>query len=161
MRSTPELDRQLRARLIEAVDKAAGGNADAFGRLLGYTNGGYIREIIRSVKPVRESLIDRVHALDGYAGWFNGLLPAVVAQDLAQKLGDGAAYYTDRFSAAARSLARQFDAVPDGDGKVRLLAQLEDLIRVASLPRRPSSSAATDGHLPKTGKAPARSRAGP
>jgi len=71
------------------------------------------------------------------------------------------AYYTDRFSAAARSLARQFDAVPDGDGKVRLLAQLEDLIRVASLPRRPSSSAATDGHLPKTGKAPARSRAGP
>lgn len=164
MRSTPEIDRRLRERLIEAVDKECGGNADAFGRKLGYTNGGYIREIIRNVKPVRESLIDRVHGLPGYEGWFSDLLPAVVAGDLAEKLAAIRAadesYYVDRFSAAARSLARQFDSVPDGEGKIRLLAKLEGLIRVASKPRTPSVQSATVEPPPPSGEARGKSRAG-
>lgn len=129
MRSTPELDAKLRARLIEAVDALTNGNADAFGRRLGYTNGGYIREIIRNVKPVRESLIDRVHALPGYEGWFAHLLPSVVAADLAQRTAASA--FDEPFSRAAMVLARDFDAVPAGPPKEVLYQVLRDQIRRA------------------------------
>lgn len=54
-----EKDAALTARLVEAVDKLAGGSADRLGRMLGYTNGGYIREIVNGKKPVRRMLIER------------------------------------------------------------------------------------------------------
>ena len=60
----------------------AGGSADAFGRLTGYTNGGYIREVLNKKKPVREALIERVHAAKGMAGWFLPVLSEVSAQDI-------------------------------------------------------------------------------
>lgn len=63
MRSTPDLDRALEQRLREAVVRFAGGSADAFGQKIGYANGGYIREVLTKKKPVRESLIERVHAV--------------------------------------------------------------------------------------------------
>jgi len=85
MRSTPELDRKLRQRFIEACASRSDGNADAFGRLLGYTNGGYVREIVRGVKPVREAIIERVHSLEGLEGWFAPLLPPLVARDVAER----------------------------------------------------------------------------
>lgn len=64
MRSTPELDRKLRERLIEALNKSCEGNADAFARKLGHLNGGYVRQIVKGEKPVRESIIERVHAME-------------------------------------------------------------------------------------------------
>lgn len=74
MRSTPAIDEQLRARLIEAVQKLDDGSADAFGRRLGYTNGGYIREVLNGKKPVREALIARANATKELAGWFSSVL---------------------------------------------------------------------------------------
>ena len=91
------------------------------------------------------------------AQWLaNGTEPRVVA-DLTPA---DESYYVDRFSAAARSLARQFDSVPDGEGKIRLLAKLEGLIRVASKPRTPSVQSATVEPPPPSGEARGRSRAG-
>lgn len=82
MRSTPTLDEQLRRRLREAVEKFDGGNADAFGRRIGYMNGGYIREVLagRNGKRVREKLIDRVHARPEMRGWFSACLPVGPAE---------------------------------------------------------------------------------
>lgn len=136
MRSTPELDRQLQRRFAEAVEKATEGNADGFGRMLGYTNGGYVREILRGVKPVREAIIERVHGLAGFADWFTPLLPAVVARDV----GIGADSFGPRFSLPAIELAKAFDAAPEGV-KRRLYAILLDEIRRAAAPALPS-------HLP-------------
>lgn len=75
MRSTPAHDKKLQARLSEAVDRFSEGSADAFGRLIGYANGGYIREVLSGKKPVREALIDRCHAVPVLAGWFDGVVP--------------------------------------------------------------------------------------
>jgi hypothetical protein len=71
----------LRQRLQEAVDKFAGGSADKFGQLIGYANGGYVRECLNRKKPVRESLIDRVHAAAGMAAWFLEQLSPITAAD--------------------------------------------------------------------------------
>jgi hypothetical protein len=72
MRRDAERDTLLRARLAEAVNALADGSADAFGRLLGYTNGGYVREALIGKKPVRAALIERVHELR--PGWFDAAL---------------------------------------------------------------------------------------
>jgi hypothetical protein len=98
VRTTPELDRLLRERFVAACKKETNGNADAFGRLLGYTNGGYVREIVRGVKPVREAIIERVQALPGYAGWFADLMPPLVARDVASKSGGPSRWPFERLS---------------------------------------------------------------
>lgn len=84
MRSTPELDARLRLRLQEAVDRFAEGSADAFGRLIGYANGGYIRQSLRldDPRPVRSSLIARINDVPLMRGWFDSLIPPLVASDL-------------------------------------------------------------------------------
>lgn len=74
MRSTPEIDAKLKARLQEAVNKIANGSADKFGQLIGYANGGYVREVLNNKKPVRETLIERVHARPEMAGWFDDII---------------------------------------------------------------------------------------
>lgn len=74
VRSTPKLDEEMRARLEEAVTHFDAGSADAFGRRIGYTNGGYIRQVLTGKRPVREALIDRVHAVDAMRGWFDAAL---------------------------------------------------------------------------------------
>jgi hypothetical protein len=87
MRSTPEQDARLRARLQEAVDKVADGSADKMGRLLGYANGGYLREILGSkAKPVREKIIQRfAESTDPtIASWFDGYVSNITAADLAE-----------------------------------------------------------------------------
>jgi hypothetical protein len=84
VRSTPELDARLRKRLQEAVDRFAEGSADAFGRLIGYANGGYIRQSLRAddPRPVRSSLIARINDVPLMRGWFDSLLPPLVASDV-------------------------------------------------------------------------------
>lgn len=48
------------ARMAEAVQRWGGGSADAFGRLLGYANGGFIREVISKKKPIGKAIRHRV-----------------------------------------------------------------------------------------------------
>lgn len=66
------------------MEKFAGGSADAFGRLIGYANGGYIRQSLRDddPRPVRSSLIARINDVQLMRGWFDSLIPPLVASDL-------------------------------------------------------------------------------
>lgn len=126
MKCTPQQDERLRQRFVEAFEKAAGGNADLFGRQLGYLNGGYVRQVVGGEKPVRQAIIERVSAIPGYAGWFDGLVPwhqsSIPTPD------------TRKFSLAALELAGAFDRVPDGREKLRVYAVLLDELRRAALP---------------------------
>lgn len=87
MRSTPAKDEALRQRLAKAVHDFAEDNTDEFGRMLGYVNGGYIREHLAGKKPVREAVIDRVHAHEKMAGWFDDLLGEPRDQKAAPRTG--------------------------------------------------------------------------
>lgn len=84
MRSTPALDAKLKARLEEAVKHFAGGSADKFAQLIGFANGGGIRQCLLGIRPVRESVIHRVHRLDkpGASTWFADLLTPIVSKDV-------------------------------------------------------------------------------
>lgn len=86
VRSTPDLDAKLRARLREAVDHFSEGNAEKFGKRIGYENGGYIRQCLRedSPRPVRSSLIAKMNEIPEMRGWFDALLPPLVASDVRQ-----------------------------------------------------------------------------
>lgn len=99
MKSTPEHDDALRDRLREAVNTFADGSADAFGRMVGHANGGYIREILNGKKNVRERLIEQVHEHKDMAGWFSALvgpLPGPLTLDLSQTEYDMVMGYRER-----------------------------------------------------------------
>ncbi len=72
MKKDPKKDAWLRARLKEAVDKFGHGSTDELGRLLGFANGGNIRQCFAEKKPrnVRDSIIDAAHATPEMKGWF-------------------------------------------------------------------------------------------
>lgn len=72
---------RLRQLLADAVKKFAGGSADKLGRLMGYTNGGFIREIVNGKKPVRSAIIERMHKIEGAAGWFDAPGADLVVRD--------------------------------------------------------------------------------
>lgn len=117
MRSNEAKDEALRQRLEWAVGEHAGGSADAFARLIGYTNGGYIREIVnkKNNKVVREALIERVNTskeCPALHGLFDDILKT---QD------------EDRVSELAARMRR----LPDGPRKDYLLTAVGALIRDA------------------------------
>ena len=47
-------------RMSEAVQRWANGSADQFGRLLGYANGGFIREVLAKKKPIGKAIRHRL-----------------------------------------------------------------------------------------------------
>ncbi len=84
MRTTPELQAKLRQRLQEAVDRA--GSADALGRLLGWTNGGPVRQCLATSSPrnVTPGFILRANESSAtwLHGWFDGLMPLASQVDV-------------------------------------------------------------------------------
>lgn len=88
VRSTPDLDVKLRVRLREAVDAFEQGNAERFGKRLGYENGGYIRQCLRDddPRPVRASLISKMNDDPEMRGWFDHLMPPLVAADVRESV---------------------------------------------------------------------------
>lgn len=61
----------MRERLRKAVEVHANGSADKLGRILGYTNGGFIREILDGKKPLRSAIIERAEAVEALRTWFD------------------------------------------------------------------------------------------
>ncbi len=68
---------QLRSDLFEAAMKKVtaspehpDGNRTQFGKLLGYKDGGFVRQMIAGSKPVTEKTIRKVESLQGMSGWF-------------------------------------------------------------------------------------------
>jgi len=59
------------ARLKAAIDKLCDGNANEFGRRLGYKDGAFIRQMITGNRPISEKTVIAVEALPGLRGWFS------------------------------------------------------------------------------------------
>ncbi len=104
------------------MDAFAGGSADAFARIVGYVNGGYIREALNGKKPVREALIDRVHRCSGMEQWFAGCLGETLHSPATQQ---DLEWPFERFSRARfeRLTAREQGVVEDA--AFRALRDLE------------------------------------
>jgi hypothetical protein len=122
MRSTPEKDACLRKRLAEAVETFAGGSADAFGRKVGYANGGYIREALSAKKPVREALIDRVHGCREMENWF---LTCLGESSIALSRGRDAEWPFERFSRERFEQLTEREQGVVEDAAFRVLRELE------------------------------------
>ncbi|WP_279212645.1 S24 family peptidase [Delftia acidovorans] len=58
-----------RAQRLEALAAKEGGKA-ALGRRLGYRDGAFIGQMLRGDRPITEKTVLAVHAMPGYAGWF-------------------------------------------------------------------------------------------
>lgn len=118
MQTTPAIEAALRARLKQGIDKFAGGSADRFGRLLGYANGGYLREILNGSKPVRDAIIKRTHAVESMAGWFNPVLQSLTPGALLAGHGSR----RERLSDEAVEFACLYDQMnPHEQARLRLL----------------------------------------
>lgn len=131
MRSTPELDAKLEARLREAV-ALYDGNTDALGRALGYTNGGYVRESLRAddvdaigkkrkKKPVREALISRFDKSEDRRlhRFFDDLLTGFSAADAmtsATPLSAQAIRIAQAYDQAPKEQRRVFEALAESFG---------------------------------------------
>jgi hypothetical protein len=86
MRRTPEVEAWLRARLQEAVDKFAKGSADEFGRLIGYRNGGSVRQSLGGDRRVQPAILERAETVESLNGWFaipSELLPDTADNNIA------------------------------------------------------------------------------
>ena len=153
VRSNPLQDERLRKRLQEAVDHFAGGSADLFGRKLGYTNGGYIRELLRGPKPVRGAVIERMDAVEGMGGWFDDVVAPVTARDLAEarrpstagaglaeSLAAALCALDDEALAQARQALATLAASPDSQRAARALTRALDATAQADLQVSPAKT---------------------
>lgn len=59
-----------RVSRLQAMVEREGGKAST-GRRLGYRDGAFVGQMLRGERPVTEKTILAVHALPGYAGWFD------------------------------------------------------------------------------------------
>lgn len=78
-------EHQIQAWRIErlaAMVEREGGKAPA-GRKLGYKDGAFVGQMLRGERPITEKTVLAVHALSGYAGWFNEGAGEVVALPVA------------------------------------------------------------------------------
>lgn len=80
------------ARLIAASKKAGGDTALA--RQLGYTNGSFIGQMKSRHRPVKEDFVEKLEALPGYSGWFDGAqtAPSPVSMPTSDRDGVPAGY---------------------------------------------------------------------
>lgn len=57
-------------RLQAAVNKLTAGNVSAFGAMLGYKDGAFVRQMLSGVRPVSEKTIRKIEALPNMDEWF-------------------------------------------------------------------------------------------
>lgn len=112
----------MRRRLAEAVVHFAEGSADKMGRLLGYANGGFIREIQKGVKPVGKAIVARMETVAGGAGWFAGA-PGGVSAAIAETKKSG-----ETFSPRSASIARRLDALLNDAERSKAYARLSNIL---------------------------------
>jgi hypothetical protein len=77
-------------RLRAAIDKLTDGNATAFGQLLGFKDGAYIRQMLSGTRPISEKFVLKLQARRGMADWFSpngnaGPLEAQIKEELAAR----------------------------------------------------------------------------
>lgn len=60
-----------RVRLADAVKKLSEGNVTAFGRLLGYDGGAFVRQMLLGGRAVSDKTVRRIESLRGMHAWFS------------------------------------------------------------------------------------------
>jgi len=120
----------MRRRLAEAVAHFADGSADKMGRLLGYANGGFLREIAKGVKPVGKAIVARMENVEGGAGWF-----AAAPGGLSAALPE-AKKSTDTFSPRAARIARRLDALTSEAERAKAYARIANILDVFEAEQR-------------------------
>ncbi|WP_311230745.1 MULTISPECIES: S24 family peptidase [unclassified Acidovorax] len=68
-----------RQRLKAAIDRLTNGNIAAFGRLVGYRDGAFVRQMLSGSRVVSEKTVRAVEALRGMDGWFAAVYAYVPA----------------------------------------------------------------------------------
>lgn len=57
-------------RLTAAVQRCCAGNRSEFGRLLGYKDGAFVRQMLAGSRPVTEKTVRQIEEIPGLRGWF-------------------------------------------------------------------------------------------
>lgn len=136
-----EQEQWMRRRLDEAVQQLADGSADKLGRLMGYTNGGFIREILKGTKPVGKAIVARIESVQGGTAWFAGCPHGATAPPQPAESGPA-------FSSRALNLAKRFDALTDPGDATKAFARLSNILDVYEAEQRERE------HLTASAKAP-------
>lgn len=88
MRTTPEIQAKLRERLQAAKERA--GSAEKLGKLLGWANGGYVRQFLSDNEKTRRAITQELVIRANESpepwlhAWFDGILPPIAKVDIAQ-----------------------------------------------------------------------------
>lgn len=83
------IQEQRRARLADAVDRLCAGNVTAFGRLLGYSGGAFVRQMLLGNRAVSDKTVRHIESLRGMREWFSQA-PAHSAREAAPGFDFGA-----------------------------------------------------------------------
>jgi len=70
MENAKEINDFRVARLRAAIDRLTHGDQTAFGRLLGYKDGAFIRHMLTGRRPVSEKTVMAIEQMPGMTGWF-------------------------------------------------------------------------------------------
>ncbi|CAM3517929.1 helix-turn-helix transcriptional regulator [Paracidovorax anthurii] len=65
------IQEQRRARLADAVCRLSEGNVTAFGRLLGYRGGAFVRQMLGGNRAVSDKTVRHIESLRGMHAWFS------------------------------------------------------------------------------------------
>jgi hypothetical protein len=58
-------------RLQAAIDALTGGNVTAFGAMLGYKDGAFVRQMLSGTRAISEKTVRKIEAQRGMARWFS------------------------------------------------------------------------------------------
>lgn len=59
------------ARLQAAIDRLDGGNLNAFGRRMGWSDGSYVGQMLRGARAISEKFVRKFESETGLQGWFD------------------------------------------------------------------------------------------
>ena len=76
-------------RLQAAIDRLTGGNHTAFGVLLGYRDGAFVRQMLSGKRAISEKTVRKIESRSGMKGWFKpgadrsaGMLASHIADEI-------------------------------------------------------------------------------
>ncbi|GEM_PF-758455 len=120
-------------RLHAAIQRLTGGNVAAFGRLVGYRDGAFVRQMLAGTRVISEKTVHAVEALPGLCNWFAADAPAAASPPPPMQVFEDVATYevarpsagpqiafipvtTGRLASGQSRLVRTQGAEAGGDG---------------------------------------------
>lgn len=119
----PSADHPRINLLVQAVQRVSDGNKTAFGKMLGYKDGAFVRQMASGARPITEKTILQIEALPGMSGWFTGALPPS-PNGAAAPVSMAAARGRPSLRTSLEVLGEYIEAA-DGDARADALAMLQ------------------------------------